>query len=151
MDAQRETCGPKFLSALSHFTAQTRDPVQLFSAGHMTGQAEKIYLGACAAAMFRPSTEYSAWALQAAVYLSGLYGLQVNVFARDEIKDEIWLHRAEHEGGIRSLQSEEYNSPAWHYLRGLLCGVPLGQIDPEFHLRSGFMEPCDKISKDEED
>jgi hypothetical protein len=34
-------------------------------------------------------------------------------------------------------------APAWHNLRAQLCGVPVDEIDHEFHLRSGAGERCD--------
>lgn len=140
------TCGPLFQECLTHFiTKLSGDPLLLFAAGMATGQAEKIYLGACSAAMFRPSPENRAKMIAVAVYLSGKYGLEVSLFERTEIRDEIWLHTKESTHVLsQCLQEEEYNSPGWHYFRGLICGVPLDRIDPEFHLRKGFGEPCDK-------
>src|SRR5688572_26875112 len=110
------TCGPLFLRAVRHFTC-TADPhnaVLLFSAGHMCGQAEKIYLGACKAAMFCPSPEYHRWAFNAALYLSKVYGLQVSVFDNTEIADEIWLHTAESSSMLGLLSRAEVNTPEWH-------------------------------------
>lgn len=146
----QQTCGPKFSAALSYFARITQDPVQLFSAGHMTGQAEKVYLGACTAAMFRPSLEYSAWAFQAAVYLAGLYGLSVSTFGREDIADEIWIHRTNRTENVQNIQFEDFNSSAWHILRGMLCGVPIGEIDTEFHLRKGYAKPCDRLEEEKD-
>lgn len=37
----KPTCGPLFLKSLFKFTDGSREQVMAFSAGHMTGQAEK--------------------------------------------------------------------------------------------------------------
>lgn len=145
MSNSKPTCGPLFLRCLETFTSKTDDKVCVFSAGHMTGQAEKIYLGACSALMVRPSPQYRSWCLFVATTLSAIYGLEVSVFERDEISDEIWLHTMESSGAISELQHLEVNSPGWHARRGLLCGIPDTDIDVYFHKRSGYREPCDNV------
>lgn len=144
MNDNKQTCGPLFLRCLEIFTKRTSNPVCLFSAGHLTGQAEKIYLGACSAAMARPSAEYRPWVLFVATTLSAVYGLEVSVFQRPEIEDEIWIHSKESVGSISNLNLLLVNSPEWHTLRGLLCGIPEASIDFSFHERGGYKEICDK-------
>lgn len=144
MTTDKPTCGPLFEQAWKKATSMTDDPVLLFSAGHICGQAEKIYLGACSAAMFRPTPENNKFVLSLAVYLSSIYGLEVSVFERQEIRDEIWIHSPKITQGIALLRVLVHNSPEWHYFRGVWCGVPDNQIDHEFHLRKGYNQPCDR-------
>lgn len=144
----KPTCGPLFAEALRFFASSDVSPdrTHLFFAGHMTGQAEKIYLGACAAAMFRPSPEHRAFELLALAKLSAIYGLEVSVFERPEIADEIWLHHPSARGEVERLSQPRLvvNSPEWHEVRGVLCGVPANDIDHRFHERRGYREPCDR-------
>ena len=134
MSDKKTTCGPLFLKCIESFVlpsdrVSSRDSLKIFSAGHMVGQAEKIYLGVCSAAMFRPSPEYRNWAIEAAIKISGIYGLEVSLFGREEIKDL------------------DVNSSKWHIWRAKLCGIPDYNIDAEFHLRKGYNEPCDKVEE----
>lgn len=141
----KTTCGPLFLRCLEEFADNQECELRAFSAGHMVGQAEKIYLGACSAAMFRPSPSYREWAVIAAIKISAIYGLQVSVFEREEIKDEIWIHKKTLNWEISLLNGLDVNSPEWHSLRGRLCGIPEYDLDPNFHLREGYNLPCDKV------
>lgn len=140
------TCGVLFEKVWRQVIETVKDPLLLFASGHVCGQSEKIYLGACSAAMFRPSTEEGYRGLLETVEIcSMVYGLRIRVlFPDDPTRREIWIFRPDSWNLIVSLEYEEYNSPSWHILRGLLCGVPLESIDAEFHLRSGFSEPCDR-------
>jgi hypothetical protein len=62
------TCGELFRDAMQSHTDMSPEQIRVFAAGYVTGQAEKIYLGACAAAMFRPSPEhYDMLAVRAAL------------------------------------------------------------------------------------
>lgn len=89
--------------------------------------------------------QYRSWALVAAVKISEIYGLEVSVFERDEIKDEIWIHTSTVTPQIYQLTILDVNSDDWHYLRDRLCGIPEYKIDPQFHLRKGYNQPCDKV------
>lgn len=143
---EKVTCGPLFQKCLAYFTSHYSDDLTLlYAAGMASGQAEKIYLGACQAAMFRPSKEHHGKMLAVCVYLSGVYGLEVSVFNRPEIWNEIWLH-TDKCGHLlyNTLHNEDVDSPIWHTVRGMLCGVPFNQIDSDFHLRRGYREDCDK-------
>lgn len=143
-----QTCGPLFQKCLEQAVQFETDPTCLFACGHVTGQAEKIYLGACSAAMFRPSLEFRDSVLKACILCSSVYSLEVSVFEREEITDEIWLHTANVRDFLGwSMQNVEYNSPNWHWIRGTLCGIPETVIDTEFHLRKGFKETCDKVEQ----
>jgi len=144
--ADKTTCGPLFSMCLNKFTDMTDKEVRIFAAGHLTGQAEKVYLGACRAAMVRPSEDYRQWCLTVAIHLSSIYGLEISVFEREEIKDEIWIHRPDARSQVQLLGCPdiEVNSRFWHMIRGDLCGVPPGHIDHQFHERKGYGEVCDK-------
>jgi len=50
------TCGTHYLKLLKVFTELDPERVRYFAAGFVCGQAEKIHLGACPAAMFRPNS-----------------------------------------------------------------------------------------------
>lgn len=147
----KPTCGPLFETAWKKAVTSTDDPILLFSAGHMCGQAEKIYLGACNGAMFRPSTDEGyAFVFNFALFLARVYGLSVSTLdVIEECKDEIWIHKAESTQTIESLRHIQINSPKWHEIRGRLCGIPSNQIDSMFHLRKGYNKPCDRISSKE--
>ena len=145
MNTSKETCGVIFSRCLKKLTDGETNPVKLFCAGHLTGNAEKIYLGACLASMSRPSPEYHEWLLQCAIVLSSEYGLEVTMFERPEIAEEIWIHKPEAKNSLTRLTQLEYNSLEWHCTRGWLCGIPIEDIDPEFHLRRGFREPADRV------
>lgn len=142
------TCGVLFNKCLTHFTSLFSDDlVLLFAAGMATGQAEKIYLGACQAAMFRPSPENHSKMVVVCDYLSSTYGLEVSIFQREEIANEIWLHNSKCTNLLsKILTTEEVNSPIWHTVRGMLCGVPFNQVDMDFHERKGYRENCDEVS-----
>lgn len=146
--SDKVTCGVLFQKAMTQIIQKVgNDPVLLFCSGHVCGQAEKIYLGACSAAMFRPSTEEHRNNLLISVIIcSAVYELEVSVFEREEIQDEIWLHTPK-AGPILAdcLNNDPVNSVSWHYLRGLMCGIPQESIDHEFHLRKGYRQPCDQL------
>ncbi len=144
-NSSKPTCGPLFLKCLEEFAGDSTPLLMSFSAGHMVGQAEKIYLGACSAAMFRPSPEYREWLIVAAVKISIIYDLEVSCFDIDEIRDEVWLHSKTCKQELHRLMMLQVNSPNWHYIRGKLCGIPTDKIDTEFHLRKGYNQPCDKV------
>ncbi len=138
---QKPTCGVLYKETADQF-GQTPETVDAFAAGHVSGQAEKVYLGACKAAMFRPQPDRHAWLLEVVQAIAGRYGLQVQCLTYmdgGEIRNEIWISRQ----GVGKWLDYPVNSQQWHTLRGLVCGVPLGEIDGLFHLRPGYGQPCD--------
>ena len=139
----KPTCGPLFLSALELFTNTTSEQVRIFSAGHITGQCEKVYLGACKACMIRPSETYYAFVLGAATNIASIYSLMVSTFENSPIQNEIWIHRPENKNAVASQLAYEFNSPPWHDYRGYLCGIPFDERDPKFHERVGYGLVCD--------
>jgi hypothetical protein len=134
----KTTCGPLYKQALEAFTDRSPKQIRLFAAGFVVGQAEKIYLGACRAAMFRPSKEYQEMLWEHTTTAAALYGLAVMM-----LDDEIWIVKPEWAASIKSLKDFERNSMAWHKLRARMCGVPEEEIDDQFHLRPGAVERCD--------
>ncbi len=43
--------------AINKYAGDDSEKIRIFAAGFVSGQAEKVYLGACRAAMFRPSQD----------------------------------------------------------------------------------------------
>jgi len=143
-----KTCGALFQQCIDHLLPIPMTPLQLFAAGMVYGQAEKVYLGACQASMFRPSAEHRAWHLELTRYICDLMDLRLVTALRFEISDEIWICRPGAERILREcLERDEVNSPAWHTFRGLMTGVPMDEVDMEFHRRRGFGLPCDRVTR----
>lgn len=76
-DTDKTTCGPMYKAGLSQFAGDDPDKIRIFAAGFVSGQCEKVYLGACRAAMFRPSLERSAMLLEVVHDMGQRYGLNV--------------------------------------------------------------------------
>ena len=133
------SCGPFYRAAKDYYTGGDLEKERLFAAGFVHGQAEKVYIGACRAAMFRPSTpEKQAMVHGIAHVAAVMYGLVVLT-----IQKEIWICKPEDEGNVEELQEMTVDSIYWHRYRGHLCGVPLEEIDEHFHLRRGAREAAD--------
>jgi hypothetical protein len=138
------TCGPLYLDGLTSFTGMDADKIPIFAAGFVSGQAEKIYLGACRAAMFRPSEEWHSTVMGIVRQVAERYMLRVHELQTSR-GVEIWLCKSRNDyTALVVLDHMEENSPEWHRRRGEMCGIPESDIDLEFHKRSGFGEPCDK-------
>jgi hypothetical protein len=136
----KTTCGPLYQDALRHYAGDDPERIRLFAAGFVSGQAEKVYLGACRAAMFRPSPDRRAMLLEILEDVARRYGLHYTVEA-----DEIWLWR---DPGTANAIDQVFRrgdrDPAgYHRLRGMLCGVPPDEIDEQFHRRPGHGQRCD--------
>lgn len=141
---EKRTCGELYLLSLREFCRSgTDDELWAFAAGHVSGNAEKVYLGACRAAMFRPQPERHDRLFQIVSSVGHRYGLCVQSLPYEldgQIIFEIWLSR----GGVGEWLTHPVNSPDWHRIRGLACGVPLLEIDEEFNSHKNFNAPCDK-------
>ena len=141
---QDVTCGPLYRGVREQFTGN--DPVQnrAFAQGFMAGEAEKVYLGACMAAMFRPTSTIG-WQLveQWAIGICRIYGLvyatikYVDPSRNDEVVFEVWVCQdLEILKIVRSLTTNhDVNGKSWHMARGVLTGVSANDIDPRFHER----------------
>lgn len=102
-----------------------------FLLGFVAGQCEKVYLGACRAAMFRPAEAAREFVLECILQTAPVYGLLL-----ERTGDELWVCRDEKVARSVALLSDiPRDSPAWHRARGELCGIPFPEIDPEYHLR----------------
>lgn len=143
MPTQQKTCGPLYLEALEKYTGGDEKLVRCFAAGFVSGEGEKVYLGASPAAMFRPSERQ---------YGSMIREVLNDVAARYEltwtrILGEYWIYRGQYAQQIDELRFLEIDSPEWHRLRAKLCGVPEVEVDEHFHMRKGYGESCDIVKK----
>ena len=126
----KKTCGPLFVEL---FNQRTSYAPLAFYAGFVAGQAEKVYLGACPAALIHPhgaTRRYWDDVLNVVNQTAMVYDLGVTVLG-----EEIWIHREENAHLVAAVASMEVNSPAYHQHRAMLCGVPASEIDPTFHER----------------
>lgn len=130
--------GPK--EALEKYGATDAEQ-KAFAAGFVSGQAEKVYLGACRAAMFRPSQEKAGWMLEIVEDVCFRYGL--SFYSPVGSKQEVWICRIWWAGDVMDLRDMKEDSAAWHEKRAWLCGIPDAEVDREFHLRSGHGAKCD--------
>lgn len=139
----QKTCGPLYKEGLEEFTAMDQKLIPVYAAGFISGQAEKIHLGACRAAMFRPSSDWFEMVENVAQSVAKRYGLRVSVISTSR-GPEIWLCDSEATAAeISLLPTIAENSDTWHWRRGIMCGIPSWSIDPNFHLRTGHNDPCD--------
>ena len=129
-----------YKEALEKYAA-TSTEFRAFAAGFVSGQAEKIYLGACRAAMFRPSQDRTATIIEIANDVAARYGLVV--VHPIGAKQEVWICRPANEEDVRRMTVFIEDSPAWHERRAWLCGIPEKDVDLEFHKRAGHGERCD--------
>lgn len=151
------TCGPLYLDALATYATDDKT-YKAFAAGFIHGHTEKIHLGAVPAAMFRPSQERCSLVLQIVNDAVKRYGLDGYYLSTSQ-GAEYWIFKDDWAGRLLQYlsrkQAEIENSWAWHCFRGLLCGIPMDRIDPRFHERKGYGEPCDRVKgldiKDEAD
>lgn len=130
-----QTCGPLFREVYEEALKDSNDPLILFSWGHLAASAEKIWLGACNAAVFRPVTsEVSRFQLRIAI-VAEIYGLEWTYIGLDR-GTEFWLFTQDSLQSVLLLVEKLHtNSPESHYIRGTLCGIPPEKIDLEFHER----------------
>lgn len=120
----------------------TPETAKAFAFGFATGQAEKVHLGACQACMFRPDLESFEWYVTEVAEIAKCFGLKVTVLDSrcPETPREIWLHREGVEVG--KWVTHETNSEEWHRLRAEVCGIPMSEVDKEYHLRNGYGKKC---------
>ncbi len=136
MSEKPRTCMPMYREAFLKYGGGVRRKERAFAAGFVTGQAEKIYLGACDAAMFRPNKEDVNWLwpiVHDVCERYMLYSLSIG--------DEIWIFNRNDRQRLQELKelylNGHENSPHWHAVRAGLCGIPWCRIDEEFHNREG--------------
>lgn len=141
-----KTCGEFYLDALTKHTGGDERLVEAFAAGFVNGQAEKVYLGACPAAMFRPSPDRAVLIDLLVQDTCQRYGLKSYLSA----SGEVWIGRdkATLDEIVFVCREVESNTPRWHRRRALLCGIPENEIDHEFHKRKMFNQPCDVVTQE---
>jgi hypothetical protein len=129
----KTTCGPLFDAAVAQFCEQ--GPSLRFYAGYITGHAEKIWMGAVPASMFRPPDKHADACRSIVARICEIYELN-HTLVTTNLGLEIWMFRdswvAE---DLSVLATLEENSPTWHEYRGRLTGVPEQEIDVKFHER----------------
>ena len=138
MSKNKQTCGPLYKDGLENFTKMEPSLVRVYAAGFVSGQAEKVYLGACQAAMFRPSEENFEMLYEVVQDVAHRYFLYVELL--DTLRGvEIWVCRTiSVSRSACNLRLCEENSGMWHRERASLCGIPEIEVDPFFHERNGF-------------
>jgi len=114
-----------------------------FAHGFAAGQAEKVSLGACDAAMFRPSPEHMEWYLPLVESVAATYGLHVVILDShcEETPKEIWICSDPKKVGL--WLDFDVNSAPWHAARGAACGIPPRHWDFKYHKRKGYGKRCD--------
>ena len=133
----------KATQAVRKLYSRTPETESAFAVGFACGQAEKVYLGVCRAAMFRPAAENFEWYTGEVEKVAAAYGLAVVVLESHcpESPWEIWIARDEScVGGWVWLEA---NSPQWHQERAAVCGIPEREVDVNYHRRAGYGEKCD--------
>lgn len=125
-------CGPLFDKVLN---GVGEEHSTYFYRGFIAGHAEKLWLGACAASMFRPPPEKMTMAEDVVHDVAKIYGLHWRTLRTHE-GTEIWLYKdAWVHDALQRMSEIPENSTGWHWMRGHLCGIPSAQIDHEFHRR----------------
>lgn len=131
---QDQTCRPLFRKAYEAALSDSSDPLILFSWGHLAASADKIWLGACQAAMFRPGVSDASRFQFRIEIVAEIYGLEWTYIAADR-GTEFWLFNKDSLRSILLLEKLSPDSPESHYIRGTLCGIPPEKIDLVFHER----------------
>lgn len=125
------TCRSYFDAALAEFGMRCGHD---FYVGLIVGHAEKISIGACMAAVFRPEPEWLPAVETKVVLTARVYGLAYDVITTNR-GTELWLFERRVASLVNRLNHIEEDSPIWHFFRGWLLGVPRNEIDLEFHTR----------------
>lgn len=114
-----------------------------FASGFAAGQAEKVFLNCCPAAMFRPSKEHFEWYKSEVEVIANVFNLRVVILDSHcpDTPHEIWICKDSNEVG--KWLEHPLNSKEWHSERAVACGIPLNCVDFNYHLRNGYGEKCD--------
>lgn len=156
---EKKSCGDIFRAVLAEVKP---DDLDSFSLGIIFGQAEKVYLGACPAAMFKPAAEDFENVLAMVHNIAGRFGLQQRVISYQlpAVKDaaafssgqnlsaesaaqkatgpsvrEIWIFKPQTGFEFGRWIHQPVNSPVWHARRAAECGIPAVDVDQWFHER----------------
>ena len=120
-----ETCGDLFREFHNG-----DDPDINFLQGFIYGQAEKIYLGVCPAAMFH--TDWQHVTVMAEVIAKHFVLEARTLKYYDPVQGprvEIWIINPFYIEMYNTLSYLEIGGTMWHTIRGLLCGIPVDRID----------------------
>ena len=140
-------CGQLYSDILAEFDG-TPEGDNAFRAGFMLGQVEKVYLGACSACMFRVMPERIERDLTLAKRFAAGYGLETESFpVEDQL--EVWVFRPGTDMGM--WLRYPVNSADWHLVRGLLVGIPLREIDHNYHERKGYGKSHKELQQSKEE
>ena len=144
MSGKEKTCGEFYKEAIQKY-GMTESTYWAFAAGFVSGQAEKVFIGACRAAMFRPSVYKMEQLIEIVCEIANRYSLTARRLA-----DEIWIWRTGDgavEIDLERMIGMPSNNWLWHAIRADLCGISLRQFDPKFHERDGYGQDCDLVQK----
>ena len=116
----------------SAFTADATDAERLaYFWGYLTGLAEKVWLGACPAAMVHPSEYWYAEELKITQRVCAIYGLSYEEYVE---AGEIWFYKDQRAAmALQNIRAQPLNSPSWHACRAWLCGIPNDLVDIHYH------------------
>lgn len=144
----KPTCGELYKKAIGQYRLSELER-EIFAMGFVAGQAEKVYLGASPAAMFRPSDAFTNRLRGIVDDMCKVYGLYVVTNHYDDPRPresgsvtEFWISRTYKT--LSRMQDWPVNSPQWHAHRAMLCGIPIEECDIRFHERPGYLEVCDQ-------
>lgn len=142
MKTRRIGCGAIHLESVKEY-GRTAEEYRAFACGFVSGQAEKVYLGVCPAAMFRPSDENATWFLAEVRKSAKRYKLAWTMLPSHQpvTSMEIWICRPGYPIGL--WLTSEVNSAEWHNLRAAACGIPEAERDPAYHERAGYGQKVD--------
>ena len=133
---------PLGLHALLRQCPDDQSAFGCFALGTMSGQAEKVALGACRAFMVRPAPEWLEWTIEAMELICGHYGLRMFTdLPRGEVwgcADTVVLEDVQH-----CASALEENGHLWHMTRARLCGIPENRVDVQYHERNGYLARCE--------
>lgn len=135
------SCGVLFRQALQHAhrTLDSNTDTDLwFTVGFCVGQIEKVYLGACPMAMFPCTMSETPPVLATAIHISAkVYGLAVHEILYDTPEGvpqtELWVYNPTSRLLPDILHPVKPDSPDFHILRGLLCGIPSNRLNPHWN------------------
>lgn len=99
------------------------------AAGFIVGQVEKVYLGACPAAMFAIPPRQHLLREFVGRDMARIYG----IFPVVNPGGDVWVFR--NKETYRLLQATEVPGVSFeitHVVRGFLCGIPANEVDPKW-------------------
>jgi hypothetical protein len=126
--AKKKRCNDFYHIIMKQFADGETDR-RLLSIGWMGGLAEKVYMGACRAAMVAPLRIDESWTCHAARFICETYGLHIFVKHRTS-RTEIWFCRD---------TKTQYALDAYiddNQFRATICGLDMALYDPKHPLEA---------------